>query len=199
MPKTCNHTAKAEYILTKGLDVVWSKGYNGASVNDIVKVADIPKGSFYFYFKSKEDFVIKALERYFDQTMAACLPHLEDTSISAKQRIINFCDSKIELLRMDIDNCVKGCLACNLSGEMAEQNENIRSFIVEKEEIIYRLLIKAAYEAQEDGDIAASMNIPDVIAFIEDAFKGSMVSMKSKRSIDPVLNVLNMTKHVLFG
>ncbi|MBL4709818.1 MAG: helix-turn-helix transcriptional regulator [Flavobacteriales bacterium] len=47
------------------MEIMWSKGYNATSVNDIVKAAEVPKGSFYFYFKSKEDFAIKALEKYF--------------------------------------------------------------------------------------------------------------------------------------
>ena len=39
---------KSEFLLQKGIEILWSKGYNGTSVNDIVKAADIPKGSFYF-------------------------------------------------------------------------------------------------------------------------------------------------------
>jgi TetR/AcrR family transcriptional repressor of nem operon len=35
-------------------------GYNGTSVQDIVRKAEVPKGSFYNYFKSKEELAIAA-------------------------------------------------------------------------------------------------------------------------------------------
>jgi TetR/AcrR family transcriptional repressor of nem operon len=62
MSKTLKHEIKAEALLDKGMPLLWSKGYNATSVNDIVQVAGIPKGSFYFYFDSKEDFAVKAID-----------------------------------------------------------------------------------------------------------------------------------------
>ena len=64
-PKTLKHEVKADFLLERGIELLWSKGYNATSVNDIVKAANIPKGSFYFYFDSKEDFTVKAIEKYF--------------------------------------------------------------------------------------------------------------------------------------
>ena len=66
MSKTLKHKVKADALLDKGMGLLWSKGYNATSVNDIVKEAGIPKGSFYFYFESKEDFAVKAIDRYFN-------------------------------------------------------------------------------------------------------------------------------------
>ena len=66
MSPTIKHDAKADFLLEKGTELLWSKGYNATSVNDIVKAADIPKGSFYFYFDSKEDFYVQAIKKYFD-------------------------------------------------------------------------------------------------------------------------------------
>ena len=56
MSKTLSHSIKSDFLLEKGIELLWSKGYNATSVNNIVKEANIPKGSFYFYFNSKEDF-----------------------------------------------------------------------------------------------------------------------------------------------
>jgi AcrR family transcriptional regulator len=41
-----------------------AKGFDAASVDEIVKAADVAKGTFYFYFKTKED-VLQALRARF--------------------------------------------------------------------------------------------------------------------------------------
>jgi len=42
MLKTIKHQDKANFILEKGIDVLWRHGYHGTSVNDIVKEAEVP-------------------------------------------------------------------------------------------------------------------------------------------------------------
>ena len=90
MSKTLKHDLKADFLLDKGIELLWANGYNATSVNDIVKAAEIPKGSFYFYFDSKEDFTVKALEKYFDKQFPPVLAVLQDLSVSPKQRVLNF-------------------------------------------------------------------------------------------------------------
>lgn len=53
---------KRELILAKGSQVMTRRGYHGTGVMEIVQAAGIPKGSFYHYFASKEDFALQALD-----------------------------------------------------------------------------------------------------------------------------------------
>ena len=62
MPKPSHR----ETLLTAGLQVVFERGYCGASVRDIVQAAGVPQGSFTNHFRSKEAFCLEVLERYFD-------------------------------------------------------------------------------------------------------------------------------------
>lgn len=43
-----------EQIVTSAADLIWRRGYNRTSVDDIVRHAGICKGSFYHHFSSKE-------------------------------------------------------------------------------------------------------------------------------------------------
>ena len=56
---------KKNEILKKSIEVMYLKGYNGTSVQDITDAAGIPKGSFYNYFKNKEHYAVDALRYYF--------------------------------------------------------------------------------------------------------------------------------------
>ena len=193
MTRTLRGEAKLDYLLEKGMEVLWSKGYNGTSVNDIVRAAGIPKGSFYFYFESKEDFTIKALYRYSDLEFAPALEILQNQAVSPKQRLLDFYEYRIKTLKEEF-NCRMGCMACNLSSEMSEHNDNIRKAVVDIQNKMTQPIIAAAREAQEQGEIDSSINIPDLIKFLEDAGKGAMISMKEMQSAYPIDNVMNMIK-----
>lgn len=184
---------KADYLLKKGMEILWSRGYNATSVNDIVKAADVPKGSFYFYFKSKEDFVIKALEKYFSYHLGPINEILNDKSKSPVNRLIAFHEYRIRMLKEEMD-CKMGCMACNIGSEMAEHSEKIRIAIEEKEEKILNIIVGVMEEAQKLNELDASMDVRAVAQFIEDAGKGAMVSMKEKNSSEPIDNVYKMIR-----
>lgn len=198
MIKTLKHEAKADYLLDKGIEALWCKGYNGTSVNDIVKAADVPKGSFYFYFDSKEDFAVKAIERYFNQMFALPREILEDKSVSAKQRLINFYEFRNKIMVDEMD-CKLGCLGSNLGNEMSEHSEKIRSTILRLECIVKKHIVDVFIEAQNENEIDSKYDANDIVDFIEDAGKGAMITMKEKQSAEPLNNLLLFVKSLFLS
>lgn len=196
MLKTVKHDAKADFLLEKGMEILWSKGYNGTSVNDIVKAADVPKGSFYFYFDSKEDFTVKAIDKYFNGNFTPAKEILENKSISPKQRLIDFHQYRYDILKNDMD-CKMGCMAANLGNEMSEHSENIRTAIYIKEQMVLSIITEVIQEAKDIGEIKNPMEAKVIAAFIEDAGKGAMISMKEMKSVEPLDNFMTMIKGVL--
>ncbi|MGB5822076.1 MAG: TetR/AcrR family transcriptional regulator [Saonia sp.] len=195
--KTVKHEIKADHLLEKGMEILWSKGYNATSVNDIVIAAGVPKGSFYFYFDSKEDFAIKAIEMYFEAHFTPASAFLQNEEKSPKQRILDFYEYRSRILKEDLD-CKMGCLACNLGNEMSEHNENIRKVILAKEKVAQEEITLVVKEAQKAGEIDASLDAANVVAFLEDAGKGAMISMKEMKSCYPIDNFMNMMRRILF-
>jgi len=53
-----------DHLIDVGVGLMHQNGYNATGLTDILKAADVPKGSFYHHFGSKEDFAAAALERY---------------------------------------------------------------------------------------------------------------------------------------
>tara|TARA_R110002033_G_C3840435_1_gene234755 strand:+ start:286 stop:882 length:597 start_codon:yes stop_codon:yes gene_type:complete len=196
MLKTIKHDLKANSLLDKGMELLWSKGYNATSVNDIVKAAEVPKGSFYFYFESKEDFVVKAIEKYFSIMFTPAKEVLQNKSVSPKQRLLDFHEFRTNMLKNEMD-CKMGCMACNLGIEMAEHSEKIRNAILVKTQMVVALITEVIQEAQDYGEIDTKMNAQDIAAFIEDAGKGAMISMKEMKSSYPIDNLMNIIRNVL--
>ena len=88
-------------------------------------------------------------------------------------------------------------MACNVSNEMSEHSENIRKAALDIQTSVKQEITKVAKEAQDKGEINATLNIPDMVEFIENAGKGAMITMKEMQSAYPIDNVLNMIKMVL--
>ena len=53
-----------EQLVDRTLGVWIERGFEGASVNDLVAAAGVPKGSFYNHFSSKEQFAVEHVNRY---------------------------------------------------------------------------------------------------------------------------------------
>ena len=53
---------KREKIIKVSLNLFMNKGFNETTIDEITKLANISKGSFYTYFKSKEDLLEKIIE-----------------------------------------------------------------------------------------------------------------------------------------
>src|SRR5271155_2592862 len=74
--------ATREKLLHSAVRLFHEFGYNGTSVQDIVSEARVPKGSFYNYFKSKEDIAIAASDVFY----SLLLSHLDLENASSPVR-----------------------------------------------------------------------------------------------------------------
>lgn len=97
MPKTPEELEKLkvkrkENIITAGLKIFCEKGYEGATVDDIVKKAECSHGLFYHYFKSKKEIfnaVIENAQKHSDKTVENILA-LEISATEKLRKIISF-------------------------------------------------------------------------------------------------------------
>jgi TetR/AcrR family transcriptional regulator len=58
-----------ERLIQVSIKLFLSKGYAGATTNEIASSAGVSKGALYWYFKSKEDILSAILDRYCDEFM----------------------------------------------------------------------------------------------------------------------------------
>lgn len=196
MLQSTKHAEKMDFLIEKGMMLLWRKGYNATSVKDIVEAAQVPKGSFYFYFDSKEDFAVKALEMYFSKNFPPALEILQDKTVGPKQRLINFYEFRAHIIKEEFD-CKMGCMGCNMANEMAEHSEAIRKTIENKVNLVKGHITEVVEEAQSFGEMDDSIDAVDWVNFVEDAGRGAMVSMKEMDSSYSVDNFVRMVKRLL--
>ena len=57
-------------LLDTGLELMLERGYHNTGINDVLTVAGVPKGSFYYYFRNKENFGLQVVGKYADDGYA---------------------------------------------------------------------------------------------------------------------------------
>jgi TetR/AcrR family transcriptional repressor of nem operon len=182
-----------DLLLEAGRKTFLEKGYNNSGIEAILQAANVPKGSFYYYFGSKEDFGLEVLARF-----ASCVDDgldrtLGDTSVPPLDRLRNYCELIFE--KLESDQCRKGCLVGNLSQEMADQNEVFRAKLEEIFESWVQRYAECLKLAQEDGEIAAEIDVHELAEFWLNSWQGAVLRAKTMRSTAPLRTFLS----VMFG
>jgi TetR/AcrR family transcriptional repressor of nem operon len=87
-PTRQESSARRDLMLDVGARVIYEKGYHGTSIRDIVTEVGVPTGSFYNFFKSKEDFIVEALEYHVNIRYEEYSRFLAQESASPVKQII---------------------------------------------------------------------------------------------------------------
>lgn len=167
-------------ILAAGLRVMFRKGYEGASVRDIVAEAGAPQGSFTNHFRSKEVFACEVLDRYFDHVKGLVAQALNDTTLTSRQRLRRYLD--IITGRLEADGWSRGCLIGDLSLEASGSSELLRTrlaSIFEEWRVPFAACIA---EAQAAHEIASTFDPMDLAEYLLACWQGSILRMKVERS-----------------
>ena len=182
-----------DLLLEAGKKTFLERGYNNSGIEAILQEAGVPKGSFYYYFASKEDFGLRVLDRF-----AECIDDrqeriLADETVSPLDRLRHYCETVSELL--ESDQCRKGCLVGNLSQEMADQSELFRARLEEIFEGWVDRYARCLQLAQEAGEIGADVDARELAEFWLNSWQGAILRAKTMRSAAPLRTFLA----VMFG
>jgi TetR/AcrR family transcriptional repressor of nem operon len=180
-------------LLEEGFKVLLSRGYNGASVRDIVRAAAVPQGSFTNHFSSKEAFAQEVLDRYFSLVSSKIEKTLRNDSLLPLKRLRAWLDAQIEFLKQS--NFRGGCLIGNFTIDTSGENRSIRPRLVEIIQNIERSLVYCLKAAVDAGALPKSTNVREVAGFIYSSWQGAILQAKVEQRVGP----LQRFKKILFG
>jgi TetR/AcrR family transcriptional repressor of nem operon len=179
-----------EAILQAGHDLVIEKSYNGCGLKEILDRAGVPKGSFYHYFKSKEDFALALIERAQDENHDFMREFLRDRKHSPLQRIRNMFAQIQQFHRDEGLDCQ--CLIPKLALEQSQLSEPLRGAILCASELMHNNLAQTIREAQTEGEVTTAIDPLTVAAFIFNASHGASIQMQVERDTAPYDNFIEI-------
>lgn len=180
-------------LVRAGLEKMYASGYGSSGLNEILKAAGVPKGSFYHYFSSKEAFGLEVLEAYTRSFDGFFAEHFDNSANPPLTRLRTFFDASIK--RLEAGGFQGGCLVGNVAQEMSDQSQSFRQ---KTEEIFVSWrdrLVPCLEEAQARGDLPRNLAVEPLADFIWNSWEGAMLRMKVTKSVKPLRNFVNY----LFG
>ena len=119
----------AEDARTRLLDAarqrIRTQGYAATSVDDLCAAAGVTKGSFFHHFKSKEDMVLAAVERWNSSTGALFAQAAFHQRPDPRERVLGYIDFRKQILRGDAPDYT--CLLGTLVQETFDSHPRIRA------------------------------------------------------------------------
>ena len=181
---------EVEDILSVGSSLIRKNGYHNTGINDILKVSKIPKGSFYNFFRSKEDFIIQVLNYYGDYSLDLIASVFDDKSLRPLERIKKFYD----FINNDntSEDCSAGCLVNNMSTEVGGINLEIGTKAEEQFQKWTTYIAQTIKEGQEQGEIIDTYSAKELADYLHQSFFGALTRMKATRSKAPLDLTLKM-------
>ena len=180
-------------LIRTGVAVLTQKGYSSVGLDEILRLAQVPKGSFYHCFASKEAFgqaLIAAYASYFARKLDRWLL---DASVPPLQRLHHFIDDAIHgMARYDF---ARGCLVGNLGQEMGALPESFRLRLRETFEDWQRRTADCLRDAQDAGELSPALDPHQLATYFWIGWEGAVLRSKLEHSPAP----LELFAHFFFA
>jgi TetR/AcrR family transcriptional repressor of nem operon len=142
-------------MLQTTLELIWLHGYGSITVDCICERAEIQKGSFYHFFRSKGEVAAAALDAYWESIYPDFERIFGERSVPAIQRIINYFDHvyRRQLQRRRATGQVMGCPFVTLGTEVIKHDNLLSAKTRELMERYCRYFEGALREARANREI----------------------------------------------
>ena len=195
MAKTTTKESTKVQLLEAGTEIMLEKGYNNTGIMEVLQSTGVPKGSFYYYFDSKEDFGLQIINHH-DATYTERLKVLLDETKSPVSLLRSFCEDNMR--NFEQNACRKGCLIGNLSQEMADQSEVFRNRLQEVMLSQRNIFATCIENAQQKGEISQKIDANALAEFFQCGWSGAVMRAKTMKVVEPMKVFISlMFDHVL--
>lgn len=181
-------------ILDKAIDLFWFKGYNGASMQDVVDSLGLSRSSIYDTFGDKHQLYISALEQYRKQAAGGFIEMVKQ-STSPIQTI----QQLLEMLSNDSLNtvCNKGCFMTNSTIELAPHDPEIHKIVKDNMQDIEEAFYNLVKKGQDLGEITNQNDARALARFLFNTISGIRVAAKSGADKAVYQDIIHVTLSVL--
>ena len=100
---TKEHDERLNELLTAAQQLFFEIGYEKTSVNHIIDKVGVAKGTFYHYFKSKEELLDKLVERFSERAHAEMVNIIEMKGLNAVEKFNRFASTMYAMKVENID------------------------------------------------------------------------------------------------
>lgn len=149
MPRAREYDEDA--LLKRAMETFWSHGYDGTSVDDLVRRTGVHRASLYSVYPDKRALFIAGIKRYLELVVDDNIRRLKDAEPAGeavRQFFLQLADAPIERLR-------RGCLLTNSATELGAEDPEVAALIRTAFRRMERALRERLADARKTGEVAA--------------------------------------------
>ena len=195
MRRKLENSPAREKLLERAQELMLAKGFVATTVDEICKAAGLTKGSFFHYFRNKEELGKATLDRF----VQAQLDVVGRGSFRKKpdplDRLYGWVDSVIEASKSPLAQ--KGCLLGNFSQELSDTHPEIRSQCARRFSEWTDLLKKDLDEAKARHLPRSRLDSQSLAEHFIAVIQGSLILAKAKQDFSMVEKNLGHFKRYL--
>jgi TetR/AcrR family transcriptional repressor of nem operon len=188
------HDNTRQHILETGLGIFAGKGFASVGLNELLKAAGVPKGSFYHYFESKEQYGQALLEDYFERYLADIDALFAAEAASAHERLMRYWQRWLD---RQCDDCAEQkCLVVKLAAEVADLSDAMRLTLrAGTDRIVDR--IAAVIEAGIADASLPALDARPTAQMLYQLWLGASLLGKLHRNSQALENAMSFTRQLL--
>ncbi|WP_205341515.1 TetR/AcrR family transcriptional regulator [Denitrificimonas caeni] len=191
-----NYANTRQQLLDTGHRMMVVKGFTGVGLNEILQAAGVPKGSFYHYFKSKEQYGQSLLEEYFQSYLADMDQRFSAADVNAREQLMGYWQKWLQSYCEPCDE--QTCLAVKLSAEVADLSEAMRLTLRDGTDQVIARLISCIEQGQREGSLPTS-NAQQTATALYQLWLGASLLSKLHRNNHPLESAMITTEALLAG
>jgi TetR/AcrR family transcriptional repressor of nem operon len=173
-----------EHLIDVGLGLMHQNGYNATGLSDILRTAEVPKGSFYHHFGSKEDFAAAALEKYGMREREHAAAVLNDTAIPPLKRLRSYFSDLVKT--QGRQGAIPGCMMGRFSLEVAAASPQLRKQISASFERWQHTIATVIRQAVAQRQLPPDTDPESLAGFLLNSWEGALLRSQADRSNAPL-------------
>ena len=183
-PKQSFNADTKALLIRSGLEHLTEYGFTASGIDGVLKRAGVPKGSFYYYFSSKEAFGKELIASYNTFFAKKIDTYLLDERYPPLERLERYVlDAQQTMKKYDFK---RGCLIGNLGQEVDSLPESYRGLLVDVFFGWQQRLQACLYLAQWHGQLSASADCKQLAEYFWIGWEGAVSRAKLTKSVEPL-------------
>ena len=189
------HNQTRQRLLRAGMETLTQAGYSSTGLDTILKREGIPKGSFYYYFDSKEAFgkaIIGHYNQFFKSKLNKHLQSHNNKPLAGFHAFVEDAIAGIEKYQFQ-----RGCLIGNLGQEMNTLPSDFRDLLAEVFTQWSELLAQYLRQEQQLGHIPEDLDCQQHSELFWIGWEGAVLHTKLQQQSRPIYLFADYFVHTL--
>ncbi|WP_353187037.1 TetR/AcrR family transcriptional regulator [Pseudomonas sp.] len=183
-----------QHIIDVAKSLMTHKGYTAVGLMEVLKAAGVPKGSFYHYFTSKEEFGQALLDEYFQEYIGRVDVVMAAQGTGA-ERLLGYL--RYWAKTQAFDHPEEKCLVVKLGAEVCDLSEDMRGVLEEGTTLIIERITRCVQQGMADGSITSTQDAETLAESLYQLWLGASLLVKVRNTTAAFDTALITSKRLL--